>query len=210
MYRFIIRQVNRWSIGKSLILSLLVVAGVLFTSLVATTQKVDAQIAFNQSTPPQPTFTYSTGVAVAPSRILNLLASAPYGRWFEFQPGSRPGSSICLIYHFTPLGGTGRLQTSRETYAFNDVLSFGGKQCRFTSLGATAIARGVASLVNNNAIQITYPASPNQTERITIVGSLRQANDSIGSNRTQQIAVWRSDRDRLGRPFFRVWHRSFR
>lgn len=209
MHKFIVQQLSRWRIGKSLILSLLVVAGILFTSLVATTEKVDAQLAFRQTTPPQPTFTYSGGLAIAPARILNLLTSAPYGRWFEFQPRSGLGLSTCVIYHFTPLGVAGRLQTSRETYAFNDTLSF-ARECRFSStIGPIAIARGVASLVNNNSIQIVYPTS-NQTERITIVGSLRQANDSIGSNRTQQIAVWRAERDNRGRPLFRVWHRSFR
>jgi len=115
---------------------------------------------------------------------------------------------MCRIYSFRPLS-VGRLQTSIEDYAFNTL--FGVNQCRF-QLGPIGGIKGgaVTSLVNNSAIQIVNPALPNQTERITIVGSLRQANDSIGSNRTQQIAVWRSDRDRLGRPFFRVWHRSFR
>ena len=74
---------SRWSIGKSLILASLLIGGTLFTSLVTTTEKVDAQIGFGQTTPPLPISSLSAGVPVAPSRILNLLTSGT-GRWFEF------------------------------------------------------------------------------------------------------------------------------
>ena len=184
---------SRWSIGKSLLLSLLVIAGILFTSLVATTEKADAQIGFGQVTPPRPILSLSPGVPVAPSRILNLLTSGT-GRWFEF----RREGPICQIYDFKQSGVAGRLRTSRETYAFNTL--FGANECRF-SLGPIAIGRGVTSLVNNGAIQIVYPASPNSTERILIAGS---------SISTQLIAVWRGDRGNGGRPIYRVWHRSSR
>lgn len=198
VYYLVTSMLRGRSIRKSLILSLLVVAGILFTSLVATTEKVDAQISFNQVNPPQPILTLSAGVPVAPSGILNLLTSGN-GRWFEFQPGSSFASSLCLIYDFKPTVVPGSLQTSRETYAVN--LAY---ECRF-SLGPIAIGPGVTSLVNNGGIQIVYPASPNSTERVVIAGSSRLVN-----NITQQISVWRGESDNIGRAAYRVWHRSSR
>lgn len=188
---------SRQGVGKPLILSLLVIAGILFTSLIATIEKGHAQIGFGQVTPPQPILTLSAGVPIAPSRILNLLTSGT-GRWFEF----RPDLQTCQIYDFKPTGIAGRLRTSRETYAFNTL--FGANQCRF-SFGPIATGRGVTSLVNNGAIQIVYPASPNSTERVVVARSLRLVNGA-----TQQIAVWRGDRNNRGQPIFRVWHRAFR
>lgn len=196
MHKFIVQQLSRWRIGKSLILSLLVVAGVLFTSLVATTEKVDAQIAFNQFTPPQPILTQSTGVAVSPSRILNLLTSGA-GRWFEF----RPELPMCQIYDFKPSGVPGRLRTVRESYSFNTL--FGANQCQFSRGPIATAFGGVASLVNGtNVLLIVYPTGV--TERVVVAGSLRQV-----SNATQQIAIWRGD-VQGGRRIHRVWHRSSR
>jgi hypothetical protein len=197
MHRVHYSATSRRSIRKPLILSLLVVAGILFTSLIATTEKVHAQIGFRQVTPPQPILTLSAGVPIAQSRILNLLTSGA-GRWFEF----RPDLQICQIYDFKPSGVAGRLRTVRQTYAFNTLL--GANECRF-SLGPIATAfGGVTSLVNGtNGLLIVYPSGV--TERVLVAGSLRQVN-----NATQQISVWRGDRDNRQRPIFRVWHRSSR
>jgi hypothetical protein len=189
---------SRRSIRKPLILSLLVVAGILFTSLIATTEKVHAQIGFGQVTPPQPILTLSAGVPIAQSRILNLLTSGT-GRWFEF----RPDLQICQIYDFKPSNVAGRLRTLRQTYAFNTLL--GANECRFSLGPTTGLGVTTTSPVANNAIQVIYPASPSQTERVVVAGSLR-----IVSNATQQISVWRGDRNNLGQPIFRVWHRSSR
>ena len=109
MHRFIIQQFTGGRrIGKSLALSLLVVAGILFTSLVATTEKADAQFLFNQFRPSQPILTYSPGTPIPQSSVLGLLTSGG-GRWFEF----RPEFPNCQIYDFKPSGVAGNLRTLR-------------------------------------------------------------------------------------------------
>jgi hypothetical protein len=199
MYKVHYSLTRRLSIGKSLILSLPVVAGILVTSLVATTEKVDAQIGFGQVTPPQPILTQSTGTPVISSRILNLLTSGT-GRWFEF----RPDVPRCQIYDFkSVIGVPGSLQTVRNNYSFNTL--FGANECQFTrGILPTNFGATTSLLTNNGVIQIVYPGS-STPERVQIVGSFRIVN-----NLPQQIAVWRGDRDNRGRPIYRVWHRSSR
>jgi hypothetical protein len=185
------------SIRKSLILSLLVAAGILFTSLVAAIEKVDAQIGFGQVTPPLPFISLSAGTPVASSRILNLLTSGT-GRWFEF----RSDIPMCQIYDFKPSGVPGRLRTVRQSYSFNTL--FGANQCQFSRGPISTAFGGVASLVNRtNTLTIVYPTGV--TERVVIAGSSRIVN-----NITQQISVWRGERDNRRRPVYRVWHRSSR